>query len=746
MRYLVSWRSSSRVQCLGTLVFRKSRADIFCIKMSVLFRRPLYNLCPNFRTLRCHVFSQKWSSSCPLKTANRGLTLGPKFQTLKKNFQLEKLSNFLTNLSKNERFFFKCCGTISLIGGVSLRKKIANCEGLKLSHKSRIPRSKNEEKKDKDEDPEPALDWKLFFRLLLPDLWLFTLASLTAFLVALVNIKLPHLIGELINAISSLTQENSTGDNAFNVLYRPSVKLILNYGLQSGLTFLYITLLSSFGERFAARLRITLFESLVNQDIAFFDAHKTGEIVNRLTADIQDFKSSFKQCISQGVKSVTQTVGCVCMLYIVSPKLTSVMLVLLPGIVLFGTFLGSMLRKMSRHAQEQVAKATAVAEETLGNMRTVRAFAMEAKETEWYSDEVEKSKSLNEYLGAGIGVFQGLSNFAINGMTLVVLYYGGILLDSKQITPGDLMSFLMATQTIQRSLGTLSVLFGQVIRGLSSGARVFEYIQMKPKVELKHDKIIPTGSIHGHVRFGSVTFSYPTRPDQKVLDNLSLDIGAGKVIALCGPSGSGKSTIASLLENFYDLDSGAVTIDGYDVKELDKSWLRGDLIGFINQEPVLFAGTVKENIRYGKTDATDEEIYQAARLANADDFIRSFPDGYETIVGERGVTVSGGQKQRIAIARALIKNPKILILDEATSALDAESERIVQDALDNVSKGRTVLVIAHRLSTIINADLIAVISNGKIRETGTHRELLQKNGLYAELVRRQTSEKQKNNV
>jgi len=651
---------------------------------------------------------------------------------------------FVLNVRRNGKFLSYSCSAALVAGGVYSYQNFAHCEGLKLSHKSRIPNIKSGHDSSHEEASDAAFDWSLFLKLLLPDIWLLTFATFTAFVVAVVNIRLPHLIGELVNAITSLTHGNSDNEtNSLDVLFNPSVKLIVNYSMQAGLTFLYITLLSSFGERLAARMRTALFHSLISQDIAFFDSHKTGEMVNRLTADIQDFKSSFKQCISQGVKSMTQTVGCIFMLYLVSPKLTSVMLILVPGVVLVGSFLGSLLRKLSRRAQEQVSKATTVAEETLSNMRTVRAFAMEEKEASWYNDEVQYSKILNEYLGAGIGIFQGLSNFAINGMTLIVLYCGGVLLDSGQITPGDLMSFLMATQTIQRSLGTLSVLFGQIVRGLSSGARIFEYMKVIPLVEVKHNKVIPTGNIRGHVTFDSVSFTYPTRPNQQVLSDMSLEIGGGKVVALCGPSGSGKSTIALLLENFYNLDSGKITIDGHDIKDLNLNWLRGSLIGFINQEPILFTGTVKDNIRYGKPDATDEEIYEAAKLANADDFIRNFPGGYDTVVGERGVTVSGGQKQRIAIARALIKNPKILILDEATSALDAESEKIVQDALEKVSEGRTVLVIAHRLSTIINADKIAVISNGKVAEVGTHTQLLGKNGLYAELVRRQTTEKNK---
>lgn len=383
-----------------------------------------------------------------------------------------------------------------------------------------------------------------------------------------------------------------------------------------------------------------------------------------------------------------------------------------------------------------------MADEALGNVRTVRAFAMETKENEIFSQQVELSKKMNINLGLGIGAFQGLSNVALNGIVLGTLFAGGYLMSGGEITAGDLMSFLVASQTIERSLAQMSFLFGNVVKGMSAGARAFEFINNEPKIPIKGGKIIPYYAMYGDVEFEHVNFSYPTRAGQKVLKDFSLKVPRGTVVALVGLSGGGKSTVAALLERFYDIDEGKISIDGVSLKELDPTWLRGKAIGFINQEPVLFATSVMENIRYGRPDATDVEVIEAASMANADGFIRSFPEGYDTVLGERGVTVSGGQKQRIAIARALIKNPSILVLDEATSALDAESEQIVQAALDNVVKGRTVLIIAHRLSTIRDADIIAVVSNGQIVEQGSHDELRKKKGLYWELIRKQELEEE----
>ncbi|XP_029443833.1 ATP-binding cassette sub-family B member 8, mitochondrial isoform X4 [Rhinatrema bivittatum] len=530
-------------------------------------------------------------------------------------------------------------------------------------------------------DVEPQFSWPEFWKLLRPQLQVLLTAVLLAFGAAILNIQIPLMLGELVNVVSRYTREYA--GNYLRDVREPALRLLSLYALQGFLTSGYIVLLSRVGERVAATMRKALFRSLLRQDLAFFDANKTGMLVNRLTSDIQEFKSSFKQVISQGLRSLTQIAGCFISLYLISPRLTGLLVVVLPTLVGAGALIGSFLRTLSRRAQEQVAKATGVADEALGNVRTVRAFAMESREEELYSAEVDKSCQVSEILGMGIAVFQGLSNLVLNCVVLGTIFAGGAMMAGNKLSAGDLMSFLVASQTVQ---------------------------------------------------------SYPTRPGHEVLKNFSLTLPPYKTVAIVGQSGGGKSTVAALLERFYDPNQGAVTLDGIDIRMIDPSWLRGQAIGFISQEPVLFGTTIMENIRFGKPDASDEEVYAAAEQANADCFIRTFPEGYNTVVGERGVTLSGGQKQRVAIARALIKNPRILILDEATSALDAESERVVQAALDRATTGRTVLVIAHRLSTIMGADFIVVLSQGKVAEAGTHSVLLQKGGLYAELIHRQAKE------
>uniref|UniRef100_A0A8D1R3K7 Mitochondrial potassium channel ATP-binding subunit n=1 Tax=Sus scrofa TaxID=9823 RepID=A0A8D1R3K7_PIG len=581
---------------------------------------------------------------------------------------------------------------------------------------------------------EPRFNWKLFWHFLRPHLLVLGAAVVLALGAALVNVQIPLLLGQLVEIVAKYTRDHV---GSFLTESRSlSSQLLALYGLQGLLTFGYLVLLSRIGEHMAVDMRRALFSNLLQQDIAFFDAKKTGQLVSRLTTDVQEFKSSFKLVISQGLRSCTQVAGCLVSLSMLSTRLTLLLMVATPALMGAGTLMGSALRKLSRQCQEQVARATGVADEALGNVRTVRAFAMEQREEERYGEELEESRCKAEQLGRGIALFQGLSNIAFNCMVLGTLFIGGSLVAGQQLTGGDLMSFLVASQTVQRSMANLSVLFGQVVRGLSAGARVFEYMTLSPYIPLSGGCCIPREHLRGSISFHDVCFSYPCRPGFQVLKDFTLTLPPGKIVALVGQSGGGKTTVASLLERFYDPTAGVVTLDGRDLRTLDPSWLRGQVIGFISQ-PVLFGTTIMENIRFGKLDASDDEVYAAARAANAHEFITSFPEGYSTIVGERGATLSGGQKQRLAIARALIKQPTVLILDEATSALDSESERVVQEALDRASAGRTVLVIAHRLSTVRGAHQIVVMAHGQVCEVGTHEELLRKGGLYSELIRRQ---------
>lgn len=583
-------------------------------------------------------------------------------------------------------------------------------------------------------DKNLKFDWRKFWAYLWPHIWYFIAAIAGALVVALLNIQIPQVMGEVINVVAKFHESTKFLEE----IKIPALRLSAMYVAQSFFTFCYIYLLSIIGENVACHMKTDLFNSIMKQDITFFDRHRSGEIMNRLTTDIQNFKSCFKQCVSQGLRSGAQIVGCGISLIMISPQMTFVTLLCIPSVIGIGTVFGAILRKLSRRSQDQVEKAIAVADEAVSNVRTVRAFAMEDQEYSIFYEEADKARILNTQLGFGIGLFQAGTNLFLNGMVLITVSMGGYLLSTEQLTAGQLMAYLMATQTIQRSLGQMSMLFGSVVRGLASGARVFEFINLKPGPTLYGGNKIPYHSLKGNIEFKDVTFSYPTRPEIKVLKDFNLTIPAGKTVAIVGSSGNGKSTVVALLERFYDINVGTIKLDGEDIEFLDPSWLRGRVLGLISQEPVLFGTTVRENIRYGRPDASDFEVEEAARLANAHEFIRGFPMGYDTMVGERGTSLSGGQKQRIAIARALLKNPAILILDEATSALDTESEKVVQSALENARKGRTVLVIAHRLSTIQNADIIVVLHKGVIIETGNHDTLIRQKGHYWSLIQQQT--------
>ncbi|KAJ3412343.1 ATP-binding cassette, sub-B (MDR TAP), member 8 [Chytridiales sp. JEL 0842] len=508
---------------------------------------------------------------------------------------------------------------------------------------------------------------------------------------AAINIYTPSVIGELVTVVQGMTNPAS-GPADMSLLNAPALKLLGLFISQGFLTFIDITLVTRLGENLSLRIRRDLYDAILKQDMAFFDTHMQGEVVSRLTQDVAEFKHTFKLVITQGLKCITQVIGSAIQLFRISSSLTLALLSTMPFLYLAMNFYGVFLRRLSKAAKKGDSAASSVAGEAVSNIRTVRAFASEDRELDHYMGAATLASKVNGVLGFHIGLFQAL----------------------------------------------VGVLFSQVIKSLGSAARVFEYVHLEPTIPTTTG--LELVNFEGHIEFRDVYFTYPSRKDIRILERFNLEIPVGKVVALCGASGSGKSTVGQLIERFYDPDSGAVLIDNYNIKSLSPKWLR-EHIGYINQEPILFASSIYENIRYGNPKATRAQVEEAARMANAAGFIESFPKGYETVVGERGVTLSGGQKQRIAIARALLKNPKILILDEATSALDSHSERVVQDALEELMKGRTVLVIAHRLSTIQNADMIVVMSDsgkdsresGNVVETGTHKELMRKKGAYYRL-------------
>ncbi|KAI8983895.1 P-loop containing nucleoside triphosphate hydrolase protein [Pilobolus umbonatus] len=464
--------------------------------------------------------------------------------------------------------------------------------------------------------------------------------------------------------------------------------------------------------------------------MAFFDKNRTGELISRLSAGTTIIGKCLTNNVSDGLRALaTASVGSSMML-VISPKLTGIMMLIVPPVAIFGIVYGRYVKKLSRDTQNALSEITRVAEERISSIRTIQAFAKEPVEERRYNNEVQHAFDLAKKEAFASGAFFGGAGLTGNLAVLAVLWYGGHMVMENVITIGELTSFMLYTAYVGTSLGGMTSFYSEIMKGIGASGRIFEL--------LNRGHIL--NHIKGKIHFENVNFAYPSRPHSHIFKHLSLTIDPGTIIAVVGPSGSGKSTIGSLLLRFYDPLMGNVYVDDVNIKDINLRWLR-DQIGVVSQEPILFAGTIAENIAYGREDATMEEIRKVAVKANCASFIENFHDKYDTLVGERGVSLSGGQKQRVAIARALLKDPKILILDEATSALDSESEILVQDALNILMQGRTVITIAHRLSTIRSADLVACLNDGGVAELGTYSELLNReNGVFRKLVELQSIE------
>ena len=511
--------------------------------------------------------------------------------------------------------------------------------------------------------------------------------------------------------------------------------LIAIFGLGAAFGMLRAWLFTVAGERIVADLRVQLYQSIISQEIAFFDERRTGELTNRLASDTTVLQNTVTVNVSMLLRFGIMGLGAIGFLFYTSWKLTLLTLATVPLVAIFGGIFGRRMRAMSRDFQDALANSTEVAEETFAGIRTVRSFAREGKEIERYRVAVEESFSIAKQRAGIIAGLRGLIGFGGYGAIAAVLWFGGTMLVDGTISIGELTGFLLYTLTVAFSLGALSSLYEDFMKALGASERVFELMDRKPSMVSGTHR---PKQIAGNIRFRGLEFAYPGRPDLAVLRDFSLSLNPDEVVALVGHSGSGKSTVAALLSRLYDPQVGTIELDGRSYLDLDVDWIR-EQVGVVSQEPILFATSILKNIRYGRPDADLEEVFAAAKASNAHDFILGFPEGYEALVGERGVRLSGGQKQRVAIARALLKDPKILVLDEATSALDSESEHLVQDALDRLMQGRTTLVIAHRLSTVRDADRVCVLEDGKIIQEGSHQMLVEQDGTYRRLVEHQFS-------
>jgi ATP-binding cassette subfamily B protein len=495
-------------------------------------------------------------------------------------------------------------------------------------------------------------------------------------------------------------------------------------------------LVMTIGERIVADLRRDVFAHLISLSPAFFDSARSGELVSRLTADTTQIKSAVGASVSIALRNMMLFIGATAMMVITSPKLSGFVLLAIPVIVIPLVAFGRWVRRLSRNAQDTLADASAYASELIGAIRTVQAYTSEHLATNRFGGEVEQAYEAARSSTRARAVLTLIIIFIVFSSVVAILWVGSHDVLTGQITPGRLGQFVLYAAFAATGLGQLSEVWGEVSAASGAAERLFEILRVKSQITAPAQPVALPQPARGDVGFENVSFAYPARPDVLAIDNVSLSVKAGEKVAIVGPSGAGKSTLFHLLLRFYDPARGTILLDGVPVKSANPVEVRSR-IALVPQDSVVFAASARENIRFGRPDATDAEVERAADLAHATEFLRRLPGGFEAQLGERGVTLSGGQRQRIAIARAILRDAPQLLLDEATSALDAESETLVQTALEELMRHRTTLVIAHRLATVLSCDRIMVMDQGRIVEQGTHAELVAANGLYARLARLQ---------
>ena len=560
--------------------------------------------------------------------------------------------------------------------------------------------------------------------------WKFFVGLIFLLLTGGTALAFPKLMGMLVDCVK---------DKDINAANNVALGLIGILFLQSFFSFFRVYLFVNFTENTLANLRFALYSNLIKLPMNFFSQKRVGELNSRISSDIYQIQDTLTTTIAEFLRQFILIIGGVILLASESIKLTLMMLAVVPLVATAAVIFGRFIRKYSKKVQDQVAESQVIVEETLQGISNVKAFANEWYEISRYRGKINEIVNIAIRGGQYRGYFASFIIFCLFGAIVAVVWFGVTLSINGEMSVGQLITFVLYSTFVGASFGGIAELYAQIQKAVGATERVFELLDEKPEdIDGSTPKI--TEKIKGNVTFKKVGFSYPSRKEIAVLKDVSFTAKYGQKIALVGPSGAGKSTISALLLRFYDLDSGKILIDDKDIYSYDLEQLRGNM-SIVPQDVILFGGSIKENITYGKPDATFEEIKIAAQQANALDFINGFPKQFETLVGERGIKLSGGQRQRIAIARALLKNPSILILDEATSSLDSESEKLVQEALETLMKGRTSIIIAHRLSTIRSADTIFVLNNGVIAEQGTHKELIKiESGIYKNLSNLQFSE------
>ncbi len=578
----------------------------------------------------------------------------------------------------------------------------------------------------------PPTALKRLLPLIRPHALALSAAIVCLILATAASLTFPRLTGWLLDAAFLKGGRESLDRKALQLVGVVVAQALLNYA--------QAYLLTATGERAVAGLRETLFSRLLDMPPGFFAERRTGELISRLTTDIGQLQGTLSHQFADFSRQLLTLGGGITMLVIVQPRLTLTALAAVPVAVGAIFFFGRRLRRMSTSVQDMVAEATALAEEAISQIRTVQSFVQEDQERGRYGARIREAVSAAINRAQVRGVFFGVITFATYAAIVIVLWQGARLVLDGQLTPGTLFTFMIYTIMIAGAVASLISFFSSYQESVGAAERVFQMVEMVSPITDPAAPLALPAPVTGRVTFDRVSFRYGEGADaQWALREVTLEIAPGETVALVGPSGAGKTTLASLLPRFWDVTEGTIALDGRDVRQIRLADLR-HAIGIVPQEPALFSGSIRENIAYARPGAALSDIEAAARAAHAHEFIERLPTGYDTIVGERGVRLSGGQRQRIAIARAILKDPRVLILDEATSSLDTESERLIEDALERLLVGRSTLIIAHRLSTVRRADRLVVLDHGRIVEQGTHNELLTRGGLYARLYQRQFRE------
>jgi len=531
--------------------------------------------------------------------------------------------------------------------------------------------------------------------------------------------------GSSVDTIGQVLSKNSVNGIAF--------ALFILFGIQSLFSFFRVVLFNNVTENALRDLRNDAFERMIYMPMDFFNTHKVGELTSRIASDITQIQETMRTTIAEFFRQLVIVVGGITFLVFISWKLSLIMLGTVPVMAIIAVIFGRYIRKLSKNAQDFTAESNSIIEEALSGIANVKAFTNEVFNLKRFRINTQKMRDLNVKSGIWRGVFVSFIIFCLFGAIVFIIWQGMMMTQGAHpsLPKEGFYQFILFTILMGASIGSLPELYANIQKSIGAVENLIEIMATPTEQELVSGTEKPT--ITGDVVMKDINFQYPQRSDLPVLKGINFSIAQNQTLAIVGSSGAGKSTLASLLLRYYEQQSGSILFDGIDSREIDLDYLRTH-IAIVPQEVMLFADTIKENIRFGRPEASNSELIEAAQAANAWDFIQSFPEGLETQVGDRGIQLSGGQKQRIAIARAILKNPAILILDEATSALDSESEKLVQDALDRLMTNRTSIVIAHRLSTIRKAHKIIVLQEGKIIEEGTHEELLLKHGAYTRFV------------